>query len=156
MKYVFDTGVFIDLFRYYDKEVFPTLWENFDELLSSEQIVSVREARREIEIIDDALNDWAKRHTSLFHTPNEHQIQFIREKFSSDSDFRGLVRHKNIVKGGPVADPFIIALANEISGCVVTQERKKPDAPRIPNTCEKYNIECVDLIGFMRKEKWQF
>ena len=156
MIYVFDTSAFIDLFRYYDKEVFPTLWENFDELLRSEQIVSVREARREIEIIDDALNDWATRHSSLFHAPNEHQTQFIGEKFYSDSDFRGLVKHKKIVKGGPVADPFIIAFANEISGCVVTQEQKKPDAPRIPNACEKYNIECVNLIGFMRKEKWQF
>lgn len=156
MMYVFDTGVFIALFRYYDKEVFPTLWENLDELLRSKKIVSVREAKREIEKIEDALNDWTKRHSSLFHAPTEHQLQFIGEKFSSDSDFRGLVKRENIIKGGPVADPFIIALANEISGCVVTQEWKKPNAPRIPNVCEKYNIECVNLVGFMRKEKWQF
>lgn len=44
MIYVFDTSAFITLFRYenYNIEVFPTLWEEFDELIEKEKIISVR------------------------------------------------------------------------------------------------------------------
>ena len=34
MKYVFDSDSLIDLFRHYYPERFPTLWENFDALVS--------------------------------------------------------------------------------------------------------------------------
>ena len=157
MRYVFDTSAFITLFRdgNYDKEIFPTLWDNFDELIAVQQIISVREVRREIEQIDDDLAFWAKIHSWLFYEPNERQTQFIRELFTN-LHFQGLVRHKSIVSGGPVADPFVIALAHDIGGYVVTQEKEKPNAPCIPGICRNYHIQCVNLAGFMHRENWEF
>lgn len=157
MIYVFDTSAFIRLFRTgtYDKEIFPTLWENFDDLVRDRQIFSVREARREIERIDDELASWAKEHSGLFYEPNERQTRFIRELFTN-SHFQGLVKHKMIVSGGPVADPFVIALAYDVDGCVVTEEKDKPNAPCIPGICNNYNIPCVNLAGFMRRQNWKF
>ena len=157
MIYVLDTSAFIRLFRTgnYDKEIFPTLWVNFDELVEARQIISVREARREIERIDDDLAFWAKEHSELFYEPNDRQTRFVRNLFTN-SHFQGLVKHKMIVSGGPVADPFVIALAHDVGGCVVTQEKDKPNAPCIPGICKNYKIPCVDLTGFMRQEKWEF
>lgn len=157
MRYIFDTGAFIALFRdgIYDRDVFPTLWENFDALVSERQIVSVREARREIEGIDDDLAAWAKGNPNLFSAPNKQETQFI-EKLFAISHFQGLIEHKKIVSGGFVADPFVIALAHDTNGCVVTQEKNKPNVPCIPTICQHYKIQCVNLVGFMQKEKWRF
>lgn len=157
MIYVFDTSAFIALFRKenYDKDVFPTLWEKFDELVRSKRIVSVREARREFKRRDDDLTAWAKKNPERFYPPSDRQTEFIKDLFS-DFHFQGLIKHKKIVGGGYEADPFVIACAYDVSGCVVTQEKDKPNAPCIPAVCRKYEIQCVDLVGFMRKEKWQF
>ena len=157
MRYIFDTSAFITLFRdgIYDKDVFPTLWENFYALVSAQQIVSVREARREIERADDDLAAWARENSNLFYAPNERETQFIQKLFSN-AHFQGLIEHKKIVRGGFVADPFVIAFAHDISGCVVTQEKDKPNAPCIPAICRHYNIQCVNLAGFMQAENWRF
>ena len=157
MKYIFDTSAFITLFRdgIYDKDVFPTLWENFYALVSAQQIVSVREARREIERVDDDLAAWARENSNLFYAPNERETQFIQKLFFN-AHFQGLIEHKKIVRGGFVADPFVIAFAHDISGCVVTQEKYKPNAPCIPVICKKYKIQCVNLAGFMQTENWRF
>ncbi len=157
MVYVFDTGAFIALFRdgNYDRKIFPTLWKNFDELVGISKIISVREARREIDRVDDNLAIWATRNSGLFYKPDEQQTKFISELFTN-SHMQGLVKHKTIVSGGPVADPFVIALAYAVGGCVVTQEKEKPNAPCIPTVCKKYSIECTNLTGFMQKEGWQF
>ena len=104
--YVFDTSTFITLFRdgNYDKNIFTTLWENFDGLVEAGRIISVREARREISRVDDALADWATTNSKLFLEPTEHQTRFI-EKLFDDKHLRGLVKHKTIVSGGPVGRP---------------------------------------------------
>lgn len=157
MKYVFDTSSLIALFRdeNYDRDVFPTLWKNFDKLVTAKRVVSVRESLHEIKKRDDNLSSWASNRSRLFHEPNGRQTGFIRELFDN-SHFRGLIKHRRIVSGDHVADPFIIALAHDIQGCVVTQEKKKLDAPCIPIICGEYNVDCTDLIGFMKKERWSF
>lgn len=155
--YVFDTSAFIALIARgsYREAIFQTLWVNFNNLLDTGEIVSVREVRREINKMSDALDEWATAHSKIFLAPNTQQTEFIQRLFL-DVHFQGLVRHKKIIAGDPVADPFVIALAADINGCVVTQEKWKPNAPSIPNVCATRSIECVDLLGFMEKEGWVF
>ncbi len=43
MKFVFDSGPFINLFQNYYPTRFPSLWEKFDEQIKNESIISVRE-----------------------------------------------------------------------------------------------------------------
>jgi len=42
------------------------------------------------------------------------------------------------------------------NGCVVTQEAKRINAARIPNVCEHFNVNCMNLEEFMQQENWQF
>jgi len=49
MIYVFDSSTLIDLFRYYYRNRFPSLWEKFDQAVKAESIISVREVFNEIE-----------------------------------------------------------------------------------------------------------
>ena len=67
-----------------------------------------------------------------------------------------LVRQQERLQGKPVADPFVIAKAKVHNGCVITQEVKKPNAARIPNVCEHFGVDCLNLEGFMEREDWTF
>jgi len=60
------------------------------------------------------------------------------------------------IKGGPVADPFLVAKAKALDGTVVTQEEYKPNGVKIPNMCEYMNVRCTNLEGLMELEKWVF
>ena len=58
--------------------------------------------------------------------------------------------------GGRNADAFIVARAYAIGGTVVTMERLKPNAVRVPNICQHFKIPFLDLEGFMESEGWEF
>jgi len=156
MIYVFDSSPLIDLFRYYYPDRFPSLWENFDALVSEHRIISVREVRKELEGYGDRLSDWVKGHSEFFLTPTTDELRFVAEIFEI-AHFQMLVRKKERLQGKPVADPFVIAKAQALEeGCVVTQEIYKPHAARIPNVCEHFDIPCLNLEAFMENEKWRF
>lgn len=156
MNYVFDSSPLIDLFRHYYPDRFPSLWENFDALVLERRIISVREVRKELEGHGDRLSDWVKAHREFFLTPTADELNFVAEIFKV-THFQALVRKKEQLQGGPVADPFVIAKANVLeNGCVVTEEVKKPNAARIPNVCEHFGISCLNLEAFMENEKWRF
>ena len=52
--------------------------------------------------------------------------------------------------------PFVVAKAAVIGSAVVTLERKRPNAAKIPNICDHLGVQCLDLEQFMEKEGWQF
>lgn len=161
LPYTFDTSALIQLFRpshYDNRKVFGRLWYHFDSLATNRGIWSVREAFREIEQKerkDDGLEKWARRHKGIFLFPSDEEIQFIREMFMNPQH-RQLVKSRKIKEGSPVADPFVIAQAKTKGYCVVTQEKRKENSPRIPNVCDSYGIEWVDLLGFMDREGLRF
>ena len=155
MKYVFDSGPLIWMFRYYYPERFPSLWEQFDSLVNDQTIISVREVARELEGHDDLLTDWAKNHREVFMTPDVSDFSFVTEIFSVPH-FQGLIRKQERLQGKAVADPFVIAKANNIGGFVVTTELFKENASQIPNVCKHFDIDYLNLEQFMEQEDWQF
>ena len=46
--YVFDSGPLINLFRYYFRERFPSLWQHFDDMIAEGRITSTREVSNEL------------------------------------------------------------------------------------------------------------
>ncbi len=57
------------------------------------------------------------------------------------------------------ADPWVIALAQELqNGIVVSQEQpsNNKDKPKIPNVCNDLNIECIKIVELIQREKWEF
>ena len=155
MIYVFDSNTLINIFNHYYLERFPSFWDNFNDLISKQTIISVQEVRRELERRGDRLSDWAKSHNELFLPPNAEESSFITEIFKV-KHFRILIQKKQQYIEGPAADPFIIAKAKVINGCVVTQEKHTENAAKIPNVCEYFKIPCINLEGFMKEENWTF
>ena len=156
MKYVFDSGPLIDLFRHYYRSRFPTLWENFHALVSEDELISVREVYNEINSREDMLTSWAKKEKDkLFSQPTIEEFQFVREIFQV-RHFQAMIRKKERLRGKPVADPFVIARAKVLDCQVVTTELFKDNSAKIPNVCKHFSVECINLEGFMEQEGWTF
>lgn len=156
MVYVFDTSSFIVIGHYYPEQ-FPSFWDKFNWAVDTGKIISAREVFRELdqEASVDHLADWIKRHKNIFTIPDTAATQFVSTIFSIPH-FQALVNEKNRLAGRPCADPFVIALAKVIKGCVVTEEKEKPNAAKIPNVCRHFGVDCTNLQGFMERESWSF
>lgn len=154
--YVFDTNSFRVLENYYPDR-FPTFWRDFDEVVESGTVVSVREVYNEMERLTRTpwLMDWAKQHRTSFLVPTPVEMQFVAEIFRVPH-FRTLVGETQRLQGYPVADPFLIACAGVREGCVVTEEAFRPNAARIPNVCQYFGVEFTNVEGFLDRMGWQF
>ena len=156
MAYVFDTNSFRVLGNYYPEQ-FPTFWEKFNRAVAIGKIASVREVRRELEfqVHHTHLFDWVEGQKGIFLPPNAAEMRFVSEIFSVPH-FLTLVNQKSLLEGRPCADPFIVAKAKIIDGCVVTEEKWKQNAAKIPNVCKPFGIDCTNLQGFMERVRWTF
>lgn len=154
--YVFDTNVFISLGLYYPKR-FPTIWERINSLADSEDLVSVREVRRELENSSSSehILKWVEQYRYIFYIPTNKECQIVTQIFKK-KQYLGFVKRSNILKGMPVADPFIIAAAKAKGFTVVTQESNKSKGARIPTACKDFNVNCIDLECFLENEKLEY
>jgi hypothetical protein len=156
MIYVFDTSSFSPLKHFYP-DVFVSMWSGLDDLYQAKQLISTREAWKELERgnPDQHVNKWLKPRKDLFLTPTTAEMQFVAEIFSIPH-FHKLIGDKQRLNGWPVADPFVIACAKIYGGTLVTEEQAKPNSPKIPNVCNHFKIPCINLNTFMQQQGWSF
>ena len=156
MTYILDTNVFRVLENYYPGS-FPSFWTSFDEAVAAGNIISVEEVYKEIEngSASDDLSAWVETNKAIFRTPTEDDLQFVATIFE-EPRFQSLIGQNQLLQGMPSADPFIIAAAKVVTGCVVTEERIKPNAVKIPNVCDHFDIDCINFETLMVLENWQF
>jgi len=114
-------------------------------------VFSTTEVKREIEKIDDDLLKWCKG-KNFFKAPNEDVQQRMKEI---------LEKYPNLIdplKGRSIADPWVIAHAGSENAVVVTLERKaiKTGQVKIPDVCEKEEIECIDIYDLIKRLKIEF
>lgn len=152
MRYVFDSAPLIDLKHYYSS-VFERFWEKFDALVDNGDIIAPREVYNEISSKGDFISDWAEENKEIFLDPTPEEIEVATEVLTNHPE---LIRRQNISGGLPVADPFVIAQAYVRNLSVVSGEKYSPNAHKIPNICEEYDIEHLNFLQFMEKEGWKF
>lgn len=153
--YVFDTSSLIVLVNNYYASRFPSLWQQFDRMIENKQVTSTREVFNETQGHDDRLTKWCKENKHIFVTPSVKELEHVKEIFAVEH-FQAMIRKRQQISGKPVADPFVIARARHIGGCVVTEEKNTPNAAKIPNVCKHFKVPCTNLEGFMEREKWKF
>lgn len=154
--YVLDTNVISALHKNYYRKRFVSLWNEFDQLVADGMITSTREAYHELhDGVAGADTEWAKTNSALFATPDAKEASFVAQIYSV-AHFQANIEKQKLIRGGRNADAFIVARAYAIGGTVVTMEHFKPNAVKIPNICDHFNVLCLDLEGFMEKEGWVF
>jgi Domain of unknown function (DUF4411) len=154
--YVFDNSPFSTLFRNFYPKRFPSLWARFDEMIEDGRITSTREVLRELE--DNAPTGclgWAKAHKDVFTNPTAAEGAFVGSIYAVPH-FQQNIERKKLYKGGKNADPFVITKASVDASVVVTLENHPPNAAKIPNICDHFDVKCMNLEEFMEAENWSF
>ena len=155
MIYVFDTSSLSELDAYYPN-IFKSFWSQFGAAASAGDVISTREVRAELDR-SGLVNvlAWAKSNSAIFTTPSAAETAFVAQIFAVPH-FQALINTKAALNGTPVADPFVIACAKVRGGTVVTEEKLKPNAAKIPNVCAHFQVPCINLERFMRNMGWSF
>lgn len=103
----------------------------------------------------DELRAWTKSHKRMFIP----MAKTLTDGMAIQARFPGLRDPKAEYEE---ADAFVIALAQQRGGIVVTQEtsaaeKNKPKRTHfIPDVCRDLGVPCINLQGFMRREGWKF
>lgn len=154
--YVFDTSPLRVLFRNYYRGRFPTLWGHFDALVADGTIVSTREVMRECAVSpEESLRDWVEDNNDFFEVPVAAEGAFVAGIFAVPH-FQQNIEQRKLLKGGHIADPFVIARASVDGRTVVTMEQFVENGAKIPNICGHFGVECLSLEEFMEREDWRF
>ena len=151
-KYVFDTNILINLQRRQPRDIYPSVWLRIDDLMQDGVVISSVEVFDELSRGDDDLSKWAKNRKEYF-LPSEISIQRRVRTILSE--------HRGLIEGGSKAnsaDPFVIALAQEMNCTVVTEEvrTRNPSVPKIPDVCDSYQIRHINFVEFAREMNFRF
>lgn len=152
--YIFDSSTLITIFNHYYREQFPSFWRKFDKYVVSGKIISVRAVKAELKDRGDDLSKFVK-DKNIFDIPTDDETNFVAIIFQN-THFQSLISKTARLKGIEVADPYLIARAKVLNACVVTEEKLKPNAAKIPNVCKEFDVPCINLKKFMENEKWFF
>ena len=159
MDYVLDTNTISHIYRSYYKDRFPSFWERFNDLARGGRAGSVSEVEEELNRgpgLSAAVRELKQLNANFFAVPSLEEQQFIGRIFAVPH-FAGLISAKAMARGTPVADPFIIARAGTgLGSFVVTEETFRPNAAKIPNVCQHFGIDCINLEQLMEHEGWRF
>jgi len=156
MIYVLDTNSLCVLKNFYPT-TFPGLWVRIDALVASGEFISVEEAYGELtkRVDSEHLLQWVERNKAIFTPPTEKEMDFVAGIFAVQH-FQQLVSQDALLRGGLVADPWIIARAHSAGGCVVTEEKLKPNAAKIPNVCDHFQIPWTNVEGLFQLQGWRY
>ncbi len=157
-KYVFDTNSLSVIFKHYYCDSFVSFWKKFNSSVKKKEIISVRQVRKEILKLknNSYLEKWVKEvDNDFFSDPNIDELRFINEIYSI-KHFQVNIGRRQRLKGEPFADPFVIAKACILNCCVVTEEKYKENSAKMPAICRHFEIDCINLEIFLKREKWIF
>ena len=147
--YCLDSNAFIEPWtRRYPIDLFPDYWESLEEMGDSGIVLATEEVLKELEKIDDGLKVWAKARPVIFRALDEPTQENVLTVLA---EYPRLIDSK---KNRSMADPFVVAQAMTSESIVVTEEIAAPGSksPKIPDVCNHFGIECVDVLTFMRNE----
>lgn len=155
--YVVDTNVFMDWqARFYPTDVFVSLVEQMDGLIEQSRLVAPALVHEELDAVGtNQLSAWAQERTGIWIPDGD----IVEAAVSIQSTFPGLLDPKTEYEE---ADAYVIALAQQRNGIVVTSEtpaaeKRKPKREFfIPDVCREMGVPCINFLGLMRRERWKF
>ncbi len=152
MKYVIDTNALRTFFRFYYRQVTPELYDNLDKMIKNNELISVKEVYNEMERQHQKDSDILKELKNIKHIflepTNEEEINIVQDIYKN-INFRNNIKEKNILNGRPVADAFLVAKAKIENAVLITSEKFSPNAAKIPNMCEKYDVKYINYEQFL-------
>ena len=150
--FTIDSDVLIELYRRYPKDIFPTIWSNFEALISEALVCICQFVRVEIARGTDSLIVWVDSIPNFICDVTDEEMLLAHE---ISNRFPGWLREmKN------AGDPFIIAHAKINSHQVVSNEYPAPNAEpqnqKLPSVALREGVIVLNLLEFARVHNWTF
>lgn len=155
--YSIDTSALMDwMGRYYPRDVFPGIVTRMENLARQGRLLAPQLVREEVAAVGTPeLDDWCEAQSGIFVPTGV----LLSEAVGIQARFPGLLDPKAQYDE---ADAYVIALAVERGGIVVTQETPAAEKHRprrshfIPDVCRDLGVPCINLLGVMTRERWRF
>ncbi len=144
-KYIIDTSAMLSqkANEQYRRNVYHSLWNKIDNMIRDQEIVTCSEIASEVQ--DEEIKDWMIQ-CGMHILPIDYEVQDIVTEIVTVIN-KELVDFKENKSSG---DVFLIATAKKYGLSVITEERGR-SPKKIPFTCEKMGINCVNLLEFMEQ-----
>jgi predicted RNase H-like nuclease len=135
---------------------FPTFWERFAGEIDRGSIIAPEEVRQEV-THPDALRVWLRNQKAMFRELSEEMQPNLRTALRWQRE-RLQTQSLNYRPKDLKADPFVVAIAMSLGAVVVTEERRNGSSgrPSIPDYCDRFGLEVLNLLEFIDRMRWQF
>lgn len=156
--YVIDSSALINLKNKfdYDNKVFKAIWEEIEELIQNDALITIDFVEKEI--IEDYLGNkdllikWIKkfkRKRKFVKKIDEDVINEAIPIINNEYD-SGFLKKNKLVDGKDEADPYLIAFC-KLNGYKLISDEKKFVSNKIPEVAKKYGVECINLYEFFEE-----
>lgn len=152
-EFILDTNILRPFFQFYTPyEYFPEIWSGMWDILDQNKLLSVTAVKTELDKqipTHSIWIEWKNDHNDIFLELTPEESVFLETIFTVE---RFRLTDGEIAQNKTMADPYLVAKAKCMSGCVVTDE--KPDGPagrKIPDICRHFDVQCINRIEFIRK-----
>ncbi len=156
--YVLDTNIYSALLNNFPFKITQEFWVPLEYFIENGEVISTMEVYKELSAkfeSDSSKWKWIHDRRNHFLIPTNEQCKIMQNIFKVKK-FRENIKEKNMRKGNPEADTFLIALAKVSNSVVVTKEKYRPNSPKIPNMCEHFKIEYISYDDFLVILREQF
>lgn len=156
-RYCLDTNVVVSFLKgtddeFYGVDIFGEQWALVERLITSGVIVAPRQVERELYMWQrsaPSIHAWAKTFYYMFRSvETDAQLQ-IAKKIVSNYPVYGMTQNY-------LGDLEVMSLAGAVGVAVISLESEVQEQsrrrPKIPNVCKEFGIDCVSVIGFLRRE----
>jgi hypothetical protein len=152
-EYSLDSSALFDLKRQYPGQVFPGVWDNFNEMCGRKSIIAPREVLNEIKKGNDELIEWAEEYSDIFLEPTEDEYEIMQEILLGYYPPEIISKYGT---GRPWADPFVLASAKYHNLYIIQHEVTDPNQYKIPAIAKRLGVNCIRLVELFERESWQF
>jgi hypothetical protein len=148
-KYIIDTSSILTqkYNEFHDKSIYPSLWQNIENLIKSQIIVTCSEIRDEIK--DNDILNWLISNDCVIIPVDESIQKNVKDVVTK---YPELINFKKCKSSG---DAFLIATAIKYNLIIITQE-KKDSQKKIPYISNQFNLQAFDVNQLCKNENWQF
>ena len=152
-KFVVDTSSLIDLEIYYPYIVFPSLWNFLFKMFDEGKLFSVKEVYRELKDSQEVWQDYK----DCFRDLSNEEYGYVSEIMSLDKFNAFRNRGMEKTKGGPWADPYLVACGATDKNVTVISQESSRNHPRsvIPYVCDEYGVKCIKFLDFLRETNFK-
>lgn len=156
--YVIDSSALINLKNKfdYDNNVFKAIWEEIEELIQNDALITIDFVEKEI--IEDYLGNqdflikWIKkfkRKRKFVKKIDEDVINEAIPIINNEYD-SGFLKKNKLADGKDEADPYLIAIC-KLNGYKLISDEKKFVSNKIPEVAKKNGVDCISLYEFFEE-----